>query len=74
MTPQVKVKVIVELAGKVGITKPAACNVATSDTAGQMAPPAAPQVTDVQLIPDAAGSLTMVPSAADGPPLVAVMV
>lgn len=72
VTVQVTCNFIDELAGKVGIVKPVPCSAAIVRVAGQTAPPTkspAAQVTAVQFKPVAAGSMTTVLLADDGPAL-----
>lgn len=75
VTLQITVNIKLELPGKVAKLKPVPCMVAIEIGAlGQIAPPLALQVTDVQSSPALETSLTIVPSAAAGPSLKAVTV
>lgn len=79
MTPQLTVKVSVELAGKLTIGMPLPCKfpivtLAGGAEAAQVVPVAAVQLTVVQLKPVAMGSRSKLPLAASGPLLLMTMV
>ena len=64
------VSVIVPPIGSAAITRPGPCRLATVAAAGQTAPPAATQLTDVALKFGTTTSRTTAPSAGAGPLLV----
>ena len=75
MTPQVTKKVAVAPDGKLGpICKPALCSAVMVGLVGQILAALAVQVTAVQFKPGAAGSVSTVPAASDGPWLPTTMV
>ena len=75
VTPQVTKKVAVEPDAKLGpICKPAPCSAAMVGLVGHMLAAVDEQVTVVQLNPGVAGSVSVVPGAADGPWLPTIMV